>query len=195
MTSILIVEGHDEVALVNKLCETHNFSSIEVINAKSNGNIKKAFMAALVGSNVTRVAILCDAEENPIGREKMLEECAVDVAQSPSPNIDYEYLILPNASATGSLETLCLQLLAEDDSLMRCTNEFIDCIDASQPKTHKLSTQARKDKARFLIRHYAATGSPQGFKSLLDDKQIDLTAPIFEPIVALLKRLSDKQTL
>jgi hypothetical protein len=194
MSAILIVEGHDEEALVEKLSELHGLSIIEIINAKGIDGIdpkfQKSLKAAIAGSAVTHIAILRDAEEEPLACKALLEQYREQILQSPSPEILYEYLILPNDSTAGSLETFLLPLIAPDDSLLNCAQKFVECVDNLPPNTHKLTTQARKDKARFLIRQYAAVGKSSGIKSLLEKDQINLSSPIFNPIVELLKRLS-----
>jgi hypothetical protein len=194
MSAVLIVEGHDEVALVNELCTLHHLTNIKVMNAKGTDSIDSVFQqslkAAIAGTSITHIAILCDAEEDPVACKKSLEQCRTQIVQSPSPHISYEYLILPNEQSAGSLETLLLDLIPSDDGLLSCAQGFIECLDNLQPKTHKLTTQARQDKARFLIRQHAATGKSLGIKSLLEKGELNLNSPVFEPIVALLQRLS-----
>jgi hypothetical protein len=194
MSARLIVEGHDEEALIDKLCELHQLPRIKVINAKGIEGIEpefqKSLKAAVAGSAVSHIAILRDAEEEPLACKAQLEQYREQIAQSPSPEIAYEYLMLPNDSNAGSLETFLLPLIRHDDSLLNCAQKFVECVDSLPPNTHKLTTQARKDKARFLIRQHAAVGKSSGIKSLLEKDQINLSSPIFNPIVELLKRLS-----
>jgi hypothetical protein len=194
MSAILIVEGHDEEALIEKLSELHRLPKIKVINAKGIDGIEpefqKSLKAAVVGSAVSHIAILCDAEEQPLACKALLEQYRNQIAQSPSPEIVYEYLILPNDRTAGSLETFLLPLIPPDDSLLNCAQKFVECVDSLPPNTHKLTTQARKDKALYLIRQHAAVGKSSGIKSLLEKEQIDLTSPVFNPIVGLLQRLS-----
>lgn len=196
MSAILIVEGHDEAALVNKLIELHRLVGIKVVNAAGNGSIRNKFHTALLGASVTTavtaIAILRDAEEDPARCKAELDGYAAQVKESINPNIAFEYLMLPSESSVGSLETMCLMLIPPADDLLACADQFLQCAAASP--SNQLSTKARQDKARYLIRQFAVSGKPQGLKSLIESDLIELNSDIFNPIVELLQRLSNTAT-
>lgn len=190
MNTVLIVEGHDEHTLIEKLCKLHNFESIQIINAQGNGNIQSKFTIALkaasAGTGVSKIAVLCDSEEDPVQCKIILDSLADQIKLSPNPTIKYSYLILPAEDAAGSLETLCLGLIAGNDPLLGCVNTFLSCIEAFP---NALTTQARRDKARFLLWQHAAHGKSAGIKSLIDHGLISVDHPVFAPIVNFLRTL------
>ncbi len=189
--AVLLVEGVDESDVVAHLCKTNAIEGIEIVVLKGRDDLMARAKAVVADSkyrDVARVGIIYDSEENPAQTRAVLEKAERILSNPPRPKT-VRVLQLPAPDQCGSFEALCLQAIAANDPVLGCCDQFIRCLDG---KPHKLSTQARKDKARLLIWYAATMGKPIsriGRDANQGDKLFDYAHTAFQPLVSFLQTL------
>lgn len=202
-TAILIVEGEDEKDIAEALANKHQITTTwfgkkheeqtDPLNAQINilvkdrSNIRKAILDAAADQYVQKIGVIYDSEEKPNETAQTLESYRV-FTNKIRPEIEYHILQLPSSSEIGSLEKICLSTIDANDPLLLCSDAFIECVSQHD---HKLSTTARKDKAKFVAWYAAKTGKPIGRLGIdmRGEKILDLDHVAFVPIVTFLKQL------
>lgn len=201
--AILIVEGEDEKDIACALAKEHSITTtwpdkdkddqfdrtadIRIL-VKDRPNIRKALLDAATDQFVQQIGVIYDSEEEPTETAAQLESFRA-ITNKIRPEIRYHILQLPSPTAVGSLEKICLDTIDANDPLLLCSDAFIDC--ASQ-HDNKLTTTARRDKARFVAWYAAKTGKPIGRLGLdaRGQKILNLNHVAFDPIVTFLKQLA-----
>jgi hypothetical protein len=201
--AILIVEGEDEKDIACALANKHNITTtwpdknkddqfdvmadIRIL-VKDRPNIRKAILDAASDQYAQQIGVIYDSEEKPSETAAELESFRA-ITTTVRPEIQYHILQLPSSSEIGSLEKICLGTIDANDPLLLCSDAFIDCVSQHD---NKLTTTARKDKARFIAWYAAKTGKPIGRLGLdaRGEKILDLSHAAFDPIVLFLKQLA-----
>lgn len=189
--AVLILEGSDEQDVVNHLCEKHMITGItlEVLDGRDRLTLRaKSIAGDSKYREVHRVGIIYDSEEEPAQTKATLEKVKQLITQQ-SPKKTVQVLQLPADNEVGSFEALCLQAIAPTDPVLSCCNQYLQCLEG---KDHKLTTQARKDKARLLAWYAAKTGkhiSRIGRDAVEGDQSFDYGHPAFVPLVSFLRSL------
>ena len=139
-SKLLVVEGRDAEKFFIALLQKMKLKGIQVIDFGSK-DIFRRFLKALIitpgfRGHVTSLGIVRDAEtdahatfDSICGTLRHLKLPVPDAPETPSgANPIINTLILPDASTPGMLETMCLQMVA-DDPVMPCIDQYFDCVE------------------------------------------------------------------
>jgi hypothetical protein len=190
--AVLIVEGQDEHDVVLHLQDLHGIVGVRIEVLQGRGDLMNRVKQVAFDSayrNVNRVGIVFDSEDDPQATRLELEGAVAYLNSLPQLSRTTHVLQLPASDKPGSFEALCLQAIAPNDDLLKCCDQFLACIEGTK---HKLSTQARRDKARLLTWYVASTGKPIsriGRDAYRGDRAFDYTHPAFQPLVDFLQTL------
>jgi hypothetical protein len=143
--SIIVCEGADEYDILfwlraqRGLCEF----DVEIMNAQGRNNLKTLvgdlrFMSG--GSALELVAVVMDAEEQNQSDQLLLESLK---ATAQTQNFKVLIEILPDATTSGSLETLVRRHADASAPAFSCADKWELCIQSSPER----STRAQIDKA------------------------------------------------
>lgn len=187
----LIVEGADERDVVMHLQKLHAIDglAIEVLQGRNDlmQRIKKVAYDSTY-REVHRVGIIFDSEDDPAQTRAELQQATLYLKNLTQPK-NTSVLQLPAPDQSGSFEALCLQAIAPTDPVLSCCNQYLQCLEG---KDQKLTTQARKDKARLLAWYAAKTGkhiNRIGRDAVEGDQSFDYGHPAFVPLVSFLRSL------
>lgn len=191
MKAVLIVEGHDEHDVVLRLQQLHAIDGLFIEVLKGRDDLMTRVKDVAYDSkyrDVRRVGIIYDSEDDPAQACTELKRASEYLENLEHPKTT-KVLQLPKQDESGSFEALCLQAIAQDDPILQCCNQYLACLSG---KPHKLSTQARQDKARLLAWYAAKTGkhiSRIGRDAVEGDEAFDYAHQAFGPLVTFLQSL------
>lgn len=190
--AVLIVEGADESDVIGHLQDLYGITGVHVVQLSGRADLmNKVKMVAFDSTlrDVQKVGIVFDSEDDPKAAKEALQEASNYLSQlQPHPKI-VRVLQLPDESQVGSFEALCLQAIDAEDDVFQCCNQFLACLEG---KKHKLTTQARKDKARLLAWYAAKNGkhiSRIGRDAYQGDRVFNYEHAAFRPLVTFLQSL------
>jgi hypothetical protein len=172
----LIVEGADAVYFFRALLKHLDLTGIQIQNFGGIGELR-AFLKALCNAPdfltlVTSVGIVRDAETDASAAFQSvcsaLNGANLTIPQQPmtpigdSPQVNV--LILPDATTSGMLETLCLRTV-ENDPVMECIEQYFNCIKqrrgilpTNMPKAKVQAFLASRPKPGLLLGQAADAG-------------------------------------
>ncbi|MGI6395571.1 MAG: DUF3226 domain-containing protein [bacterium] len=181
--TLVLVEGKDEVNFLSKLLENLGFKAqVEDICGKDLFPTENGFAAIkqLEGfENVKSLAVIRDADygENAVKRafqsvKTVLERNGVASPSAPGEFIENDGLkigiyIMPDCENEGMLEDLCLKSV-ENDSVFKCANQFLDCVNASVHKNEKPKNLSKAKAQTFLagkkeVANATGVGAQKGY--------------------------------
>ena len=168
--ALLVVEGSDDAWFCNAFLR-RGLQQAEVQIAEVGGTPKlRPFITGTLKAaenlpNLRRLGIVTDADNNATAAFQRVRNALAD-AGFPAPrrvwetaqsgNLIVSIAVLPDGSATGDLEGLCLRSIA-GDPLTDCVDEYIACAKAAGREI------ADSNKAR-LHAYLAAAGSQPGLR-------------------------------
>jgi hypothetical protein len=156
---LIVVEGQDEVAVLELLLHDLGIDTVQTIDAKGKDNIRDVIkiLAAQEGFiSVEGVAIVRDADTNPAAAG---QHC-VDILQGSGGRTGY--FVLPGEERAGMLEDLCLQAFQERPE-MQCVESSVACIGGSNISLSNLPKFRMK---AFLMMHDEDTTRKIGWAAL-----------------------------
>jgi 5S rRNA maturation endonuclease (ribonuclease M5) len=184
-TVIIYVEGKTDLEFLEKVWSLDIFGSEspepKIVNCGGWGGLRNQQNTLAEGSELRGNLILFDADEDPDGRRKELQNILSDIHAGQNCHI----FLFPDNQSQGSLETL-LRRLATRPDFFNCWDSFQHCLSqlngAYQPDEHQMVyayeqaylSKAAMKKARF-----------QG-----DAQSLWNFSPSAEPLLPLLEFLS-----
>lgn len=140
-TKLLLVEGVDDQAVFNALCQKMGVTGIQVLryNGKTNFRNFVEDLTSLDGfDEVESMGVTTDVDDDPLpARDRIrgaLENASLPVPDEPLTFAEglgllkVVYLLIPHQNETGELEDVCLNAVA-DEAAMHCVEDFMGCIE------------------------------------------------------------------
>ena len=138
---ILLVEGRDDQAVFNALCEKMGVCGVQVISYGGKSNLRNFVvdLTSLDGfSDVESIGVSTDIDNNP-GSARDRVQGALENASLPVPDESLTfaegsdaarvaYLLIPHQSERGELEDVCLNAI-EGAASLQCIEGFMDCVE------------------------------------------------------------------
>ena len=137
---LLLVEGQDDRRFFGAFIRRLSIDDIRVETYGGTANFGN-FLALLVANPqfdvVTSIGIARDADRS---RQSAFDSVAGSLRQTNLPvpdgamrpvtanGIRVSILIIPPGSETGELEDLCLAALGNDDRVLECADQYLDCV-------------------------------------------------------------------
>lgn len=137
---LLLVEGKDEKVFFGEWLQQINLSGVQIedIGGKDNFHVKFPTLIILPGfRNVQRLGIIRDAEGSHVSAfqsiTNTLHNSSIPIPESAgavrqAPKLRLGVWIMPDNQSPGSIESLCWDLIPQNDQRLSCTNRFIDCL-------------------------------------------------------------------
>ena len=190
---VLVVEGLDDFNVVVGVLAAMQIDTVHIVwtdGVENLGSRLKVYVKTPGWSNVRRVGILVDSDNDPAARLNSIRS-ALGNAQLPVPNeageilgegLSVLYSTLPAPDAAGRLETVIAK--AVPDATRTCIDQFMGCIGIADD-----GASGHHEKA-FVHAFIASTAKP-GAKigEAVTAGAIDVTSPAFEPIRIVLRAL------
>lgn len=158
---LLVVEGNDPLAIFDRMVTRLGLSDVQVLDHGGIAELPDFLARIQLVSGYSRVASLAvarDAEADPgaafasvcsaLSRAGLPQPARPEQPVGTAPKINV--LILPQATAAGSLETLLLQTVAHDP-VMPCVEDYLQCISRHLGSPHGTPGQMAKARARVFL--------------------------------------------
>lgn len=165
--SLLIVEGKSEERILPLLCRKSNIDvSFEIISENSIEQLKQAIPIHLKSTNIYhKLWIIADADNNADNVWKAIKNLLLKsgkytfdfnmplpavgavIAPNDPEDITVGIWIMPNNSDIGMLEDFMLNIIPQDDSLIKNAKQIIATLDAERDKHTNLFRPTHKSKA------------------------------------------------
>lgn len=175
---ILVVEGKDDQAVVELLLNHLNLNQVQVVNATSKDKIRATVTGITAADGfqdvVSGIAILRDADADPVAARQSCEACLRDIAKTTA------FFVVPE-SGEGMLEDVCLQALV-DRPEMQCVDDFLTCVAGNGPA---ISNKQKFRMKAFLMTHDEDTSQRIGWAA--ERGIIDPAHEAFAPLRDFLK--------
>ena len=174
---LLLVEGKDDKDFFDSLKSELDFddSNIDVIPYEGKTKLRR-FLGALSEfpnfSHVNALAVVRDADKNPLDAIKSVRDALSTLLEPPPVNhmefegstlkrdhprggqqISTAFVILPSSSRIGALENLLIDAV-DDKERMECVSDFIKCLDGKG--ITKDETKAKITLQAYLAAHTKA---------------------------------------
>ena len=157
----VLVEGNDEVRLFMALAKHLEIPDIQVIQYKSNHNLRtflRTFTALSGFATVNSLAVVADANSNRNGTEQRIRG-ALSAAGLPSSSEPLEvvtqdsvrvcYLVVPHEAESGMIEDVCLDSVQADPAI-DCVKQYFECIEQTNVQGPKEVWLAKARLHAFL---------------------------------------------
>lgn len=198
---VLWVEGKDDSAVVQSLCEKHRVPEVfQVVDKQGVEELLRGYSVELRARDVERFGIVLDANGDVAARWASIRNTLQDngyarVPESPGPNglvlsahgrlPRFGAWLMPDNTSPGMLEDFAAALVPPDDDLWGYVAEVIDGI----PETRRRFTANERSKAHVhtWLAWQKGPGSPMG--QAIGKGDLDGHAPQAERFVAWLRRL------
>ncbi len=176
--NVLLVEGPDDVRLVNDLLKTvPNGDTLQCINSEGKDKmpaILKQIKYTPGFSCAKKVAVMIDADNNPAQAVKDALKYLRKAEFDSSINTSFQ--IVPQ-SGEGMLEDICMESVS-DSPVMACIESFIECVNNSG-----LEIPRNKSKQKFLAYISTLPKATDGtVKAALQKSYFDLSHSAFNDI-------------
>ena len=141
---LLLVEGQDEELFFGALLRHLDVDDIEVQHYEGKNNLRpflRVFVIAPGFDQVQSIGIVRDADNSAVSAFQSVRD-SLHVAGLPTPeemmgtagdSPMVTVFIMPDNAKCGALENLCLSAL-EDDPVISCVSEFMQCVRQSAEK-------------------------------------------------------------
>ena len=198
---VLWVEGKDDSAVTQSLCEAHGIPEVFRVEAKNGvDDVLGNFFAILRAPGAERFGVVVDADrdarvrwesirhtlldEGYVHVPEVLDLSGVIVAETPH-RPRFGAWIMPDNVSPGALEEFVAELVPSLDPLWARAGATIDAI----PAEHRKFPDVRRSKARMhtWLAWQESPGSPMGQAIGKGDLRAD--APAAQRFVAWLRRL------
>jgi hypothetical protein len=201
MRRLLWVEGKDDSAVTQSLCEAHHVPEVFRVEAKTGvDEILDTFFAELRAPGAERFGVLVDANGNAHARwdsirhtlaaegyaeipDRLHAEGMIVAATRHRPM--FGAWIMPDNGSQGALEDFAAQLVPADDALWTRAGEAVDSI----PREDRRFPAVRRSKAHMhtWLAWQEQPGSPMGLAIGKGDLRAD--GPAAQRFIAWLRRL------
>ena len=200
---LVLGEGADETLLFQSLLRHLGILDAQV-EAYHGKDKLRAFLTALLKrpgiSNVTRLCITRDADEQPIAEtfqsigdaltaNGLPVPLAHDSISYPSGDLRVGVYLLPGENRCGAFEDLCLDMIATDPA-GSCVENFFQCLDKSGIARPNSSSMLAKAKVHaWLASREVADLARMGLAAKEAYQYIRWEHPAFEPLKQFLREL------
>lgn len=137
----LLVEGQDEVNLLDRLLREEGIDDVQLIDARGSNNIRGMLGAvrnAPGASNLRALGVVRDADRAPRGAFQSVQDALRDaglpcpgqpleVAEGRPDRPNIVVFITPGEDRPGDLETLCLEAVRSDPAFA-CVETYFRCL-------------------------------------------------------------------
>jgi hypothetical protein len=196
---ILLVEGKDDEVVVCNLCQHRNVPEVFKIKQKNGVQaLLESIPVEMKGSNVERLAVVLDADEDMTSRWRQLtalsqREFGVSLPKEPDgagtltriPNGPlFGVWLMPDNCLPGMLEDFLAFLIPNGDGLLPRVDRFLQDI----PPTMRRFRDSRRSKAR--IHCWLAVQEEPGrpFGTAITARYLDVDCKTAEPFLQWLRR-------
>lgn len=196
--ALLLVEGSDDARFCDAFLRRGlQQTTVQIVQVGGTANFRPFIIGTLKAAenlpNLRRLGIVTDADTDAVAAFQRVRDALAD-AGFPSPrqvwdtaqsgNLTVSIAVLPDGSAPGDLERLCLRSIA-DAPLTACVDEYIACATAAGQAIDELN------KAR-LHTYLAAAGSQPGLRlgEAAEAGVWDWQSPAFDQIRQFLRDLA-----
>ena len=201
LSRLLWVEGKDDSAVVQSLCEQHAVPEVfGVRDKKGVDEVLAKFYTALRAPGAERFGVVVDANGNPQARwasirHTLEEEGYTNIPErlngdgmivlGPPHRPTFGAWIMPDNGSSGALEEFAAALVPAGDALWLRAGEAVDAI----PETERRFSAVRRSKAHIhtWLAWQEHPGSPMG--QAIGKGDLDAQAPAAQRFVAWLRRL------
>jgi hypothetical protein len=191
---IVIVEGRDEVRLVESVARQHGRADLQVLSFDGVDNLRgylKAIPSISGFTGVRSIGIICDAEGDAQARFQSVTDslAAAGLPVPPQPLGEAPgpprvvVLINPHGSSAGSLDDVCVQSVRTDRA-MPCVDAYLDCL-------VRVGIQGPQNRAKARAHAFIASRDRPDVSLgvALERGYFPLADPAFEPVRRLLSSL------
>lgn len=158
-TRLLLVEGLDEVNMVNRMLSDWNVSGIQVVDIGGKYRFKPSFEALLSQARsrsleLSAIGVLRDADDSPERAVQSVEN-SLQSLSLPAPHSHAGFtegtpsvgiFIVPDGGSKGSVEDLCWASV-ESSPAAQCAASYLDCLQRSD-------ALQSKNNAKTLVHAY-----------------------------------------
>ena len=192
---LLLVEGQDDRRFFSAFIRWLSISNmqVEVYGGTANfGNFLALLVANPQFDNVTSLGIVRDADSS---RQSAFDSVAGSLRRANLPvpcgatrpavagGISVSVMIIPPGSETGKLENLCLGALGDDDPVLDCADQYLDCVTDAGIRL--------PDRTKSRLHAYLAAGNEPGRRlgEAADAGIWNWTSPAFAEVADFLRSL------
>lgn len=153
--TVLLVEGDDEndilsLMLSNMKSEWGKDVDIRVADGRANLVTRLHALAVISGfADVKKIAVCVDADDDPQATNQEwleIQQSFKVTHKTTHPDIEFDFLVLPDPAQSGALENVFLNSIKHDDPSLGCVKSLMACV--FDHAAH--STQAQKDKFALI---------------------------------------------
>ena len=136
----VVVEGVDDVRVMEALCKHFGIDDVQLVPCGGYNSLRqflRTFSADPDFRRVRSLAVIVDADDNPVGRHQGVADALANVGL-PRPGEPLEpvsesgltvaYLVVPHDVPGTMMEDVCLNSVA-DDPVMECVERYFECVD------------------------------------------------------------------
>ena len=196
---ILLVEGRDEVNLINALLKHCVDSSavVQIIDAGGKdqfpGRIAAIAAAAHRVPDLLAIGVIRDADDSASSGFDSVCSSMRGVGYDPPPSHgefsnatpSIGVFIVPDGSRPGAMETLCRQSLPADDAAAGCVKDYLRCLQGSS------TLLSRNPDKSFVHAYLAATENPVVRVGEAALRGVwDFESPAFAPLRRFVRQLA-----
>ncbi len=194
---LLLVEGMDEVNLIEAMLRRWNIGGVQVIEVGGKFGFRTGLEAVMEdamarGINLSAIGIMRDADDSPARALQSVTDAlgSLDLAAPGShgafaqgtPSVGV--FILPDGRSPGAVEDLCWQAV-RDTPAGRCAEAYLECLQGSAALTSK---NVAKTLAHAYLSAQEDPSTSVGVGARKDYWPFD--NPVFEPMKGFLRRLA-----
>ena len=198
---VLWVEGKDDDAVVQSLCERHRVPQVfRIENKRGVENIREGLAVEVRSRALECFGVVVDANGDVAGRWSSIRDALLSVGYRDVPNHPasegvvlhppparprFGAWVMPHNTTPGMLEDFAAALVPPGDFLWAYAGEVIDKL----PKEHRRFSAAELPKARMhtWLAWQEGPGSPMG--QAITKGDLDAFAPAAQKFVGWLRRL------
>jgi hypothetical protein len=192
-SSVLLVEGWDDVGFLQSFLAHHERTAIQVLPYLGRDRLR-TYLLALRNTrgfeNVRWLGVCQDADANADAAMQRIRD-VLQNAGSPRPDHSWETaqgipevvaFVMPNGADPGDLESL-LWNSVEDRRLSQCVLDFLGCVEQIEGTVPQPVSKARAYA-------YMAVSDPPAWRlsSAMRDRIFDFDHRVFQPLLDLLPR-------
>jgi predicted ATP-dependent endonuclease of OLD family len=139
MKKILLVEGKSDVAFVKYICNYYDIvlgENVQIIDMQGKGGLTKNLTSLEPElQKGIKIALILDADSDFKKRKSEVEK--------ELNGLEIDFFLIPNHSEAGELETLLLSSVDSDNTILKCFEEYIACLEQKDVNTASINDKAK----------------------------------------------------
>ena len=198
---VLLVEGVDDKAVVQRLCERHPDVSVFDVSIKEGfANLRRSIPVEIKAPDRRAVGILADADDDPWGRWQSISDRLRRVGVRPPDRLAPGGLVLdgeprtgvprtgvwlmPDNTASGELEDFVVTLVPAGDPVWPRAERYVEDIPAIERRFRRRKTTRAKIHAWLATRE-----DPRRMGTAIRAGDLDVDQALAAALVGWLRRL------